>query len=266
MKKNRIIVRLYRWLPTWIKSYISRVWIGAISTGACEGLRISRPGTISAVFNGSYEKSVQDLLSEKLCPGDVVYDIGANIGFFSLLAATRVGTDGFVYSFEPIRENAKRIKLNMKLNRISNFQVLELAISDSTGEEQIWKTSYSGGATLISTGVVPPDAETKIVVETASIDDLVARGQIRQPSMIKLDVEGAEMEALKGMSGTLSKYMPLIVYELDDANETAFSAKIEKTRSFLLSRGYRIRRIEDSYPQQHWNVAHFFAQPSINDS
>jgi FkbM family methyltransferase len=259
--KTHIKKTLNLLLPLPVKSALQRFNVKRITKGACEGLKIYAYGALPEYVNGSYELPLQKVLSELLTPGNVFYDIGANFGFFTLLAARKVGLGGHVYAFEPIAANAARIRLNVRLNRFDQVSVIEKAVSDNTGIEDIWVTRFAGGATLASTDIIPEDAIRKISVDTIRLDEMVEAKILRPPTLLKIDVEGAEMQVLEGMAGTLAKYRPFIVYEIDDGQEREFSKKVKDTQSLLRDLGYLIDRLEDSYTQENWLISHFVARP-----
>ena len=82
---------------------------------------------------------------------------------------------------------------------------------------------------------------------------------VSEPAFVKIDVEGAELDVLRGMSQTIQSHRPIIVYEVDDGDPAAFERKQGNCRSFLHPFGYRIAILEDSYPGGAWKVANFIA-------
>src|SRR5688572_30507212 len=97
-----------------------RVW--SVQGGEAAGLKFSFPQNLD-FLRGSTERPVQRCLAAHLGPGDVFYDVGANVGFFSLLATKRVGPDGVVYALEPVAENASAVRRNARLNGLTNVSV-----------------------------------------------------------------------------------------------------------------------------------------------
>jgi FkbM family methyltransferase len=247
------------------QSFIKGLYAKTIIEGPAAGLKICVFGTpkgyVKGHIEGTYEKPIQNILTKLLHSGDVVYDIGANYGFFSLLAAKMVQQPGQVYAFEPVPQNAAMIQLNARLNSFHHVKVIALAVSDKEETQQIWLTHHPGGATLTSIGVIPPDKVSKLKVKTVSIDILIDRGELHPPSLMKIDVEGAELLVLHGMSKTLRKYTPIVIYEIDDSDEQSFSRKIEQAESLLKTFGYGVTRLVDAYPPGGWHVAHFIAEP-----
>ena len=94
-----------------------------------------------------------------------------------------------------------------------------------------------------------------------SIDDLIAQKQIQPPNFVKVDVEGAELDVLKGMTETIKTYKPTIIYEVDDGDRTAYERKYQKLESFLQSFNYQVTQTENSYDTIDWCVGHAIATP-----
>jgi FkbM family methyltransferase len=208
--------------------------------GPLAGARINLGGSFLGYLTGDAEPDVQNVLAEIIEPGQVVFDIGANIGFFTLLCARQVGPRGKVYAFEPMPANAKTLRHNIALNNLDNVIVVEKALSSTSGRAELFISRYSAFHSLNVEGAVKrnnrgpePDAETPIWVETTTLDDFVLNGDAQVPDVIKLDVEGAELVALEGMRATLESRKPLLVCELHWTNVPYMR--------FVDSIGYRAR-------------------------
>lgn len=233
-----------------------------ITTGVAAGLRFNAAASNPAYALGTNELPVQKLLAQHLSHGDVFYDIGANVGFFTIIGANLVGPAGRVYAFEPVPENARSVNYNASLNDFRQVTVLRKAVSDEDGSGELLLARYSGGSALATVNTPPPDLKKVISVEVITIDTLIGRLEISPPNVIKIDVEGAEISVLRGMSRTLADFRPLIIYEIDDENEDSFIHKQEVCAAFLQDSGYEITQIEDSYQEIDWLVGHFIATPA----
>ena len=231
-----------------------------INQGVGAGLKFAPDNSNADFAKGTYELPLQEALAHYLKPGDVFYDIGANIGFFTVLAAHLVGKSGYVYGFEPVPENVQRIRHNLKLNRFSNATVLEKAVSVHTGEGRLLLAQHSGGAMLSSAGT-PVDFKGAMNVNLVCIDDLVAKKALKSPTLVKIDVEGAEIDVFKGMKQTIEKYKPIIIYEVDDGNKESFNQKSRVLENLISSLGYEIIPLEAAYSSLKWNVGHAVAIP-----
>lgn len=163
---------------------------------------------------GTLEPGVQTALAERLRRGGVLYDVGANIGFFSLLGARRVGPTGHVYAFEPVPENAAAIRANAAANGLANITVIEAAATRTSGSADLLVIGEASWSHLASYGDHPGTRRT-LSTRTVAIDDL---GDLRPPDVVKVDVEGAEIAALAGMERILGEHAPAIVCECHATN------------------------------------------------
>ena len=209
---------------------------------------------------GINELPVQQALDDHIKFGGTVYDIGANIGFFTIIAARLVGQSGHVYAFEPVSENVINIQRNVNLNRYANVTVFENAVSRSTGKGELLLTKHPGGHTLSSAGN-PHNVVRSITVDLVSIDDMISKKTIKPPEVVKIDVEGAEIGVLQGMKQTIKQYRPIIIYEIDDRDIEAFEKKQKIINKFLKSFKYQIKTLEESYKEISCIVGHAIALP-----
>lgn len=231
----------------------------AVSAGIGKGLRIGLRNASADYHSGVNELPVQLALRHLLQEGDVFYDIGSNIGFFSLVAARLVGA-GRVYAFEPVIWNASCIRTNADLNRLDNICVICAAVGRETGTTDLLLTRHPGGAT-IARDEQPSDVLCHTPVPVVAIDDLVASERIQPPSVVKIDVEGAELDVLRGMQATMAAHGPAIVCELDDARTEGLQAKLRSLRSWLGTTHYDLVVLPDAYPASGWHVLHVLAAP-----
>ena len=240
--------------------WIDKLLASVVRAGPARGIRFVRTRNGADFSAGDYETPVQDVFQNTLRRGHVFLDIGANLGFFSLLAARLVGIEGRVYSFEPIPANLSIMRRNIALNRMSNITIVPKAISSSCGVEGIWLTQHSGGATMDTVGVVPADARGKLEVERTSVDEWM--DSVGQPAvrMVKVDVEGAGMAVLNGMSRMLARFKPIVLVELDDPGVEGMTRKLSDFCEWCRSIGYKQERLANSYSNRHYQVAHVLAQ------
>lgn len=236
-----------------------------MTAGVGAGLRFDAGPSNPAYAVGDNEVPVQEALARYLKPGHVFYDVGANVGFFTVIGAKVVGPNGAIFAFEPVPEHAAYVRRNAKLNHFQNVTVIEKAISDSLGHGELLVTHCAGGAAL-STATRPPDVNYALPVDLMSVDELVFRQKFPPPAVVKIDVEGVEINVLKGMSQTLREFKPVVIYEIDDGSQEAFQAKGEYCRSFLQGLAYEVKPLKDSYPGMPWLVGHAVAVPSSETS
>lgn len=159
------------------------------------------------VLRGEYEPEVVAVFRRELRPGMNAIDIGANIGFFSMLAASLVGPSGSVLAVEPNGGNARLAEASRRLNGFAHMRVLQAAAGREPGMLSL-NTSFSNGTTSALEEGFILHAET---VGCIAIDQIVTPG--RQIHLIKLDVEGAEYNALLGCQQILRRDRPVLVFE-----------------------------------------------------
>jgi FkbM family methyltransferase len=153
-----------------------RLWITGSSNHGC--------------WLGNYEYEERILLEKTVGRGGVVFDIGAHVGFYTLLASVLVGPEGKVFSFEPVPRNLFFLHEHLRINNISNVKVIRKAVSNSCG------IAYFGTNASSYTWHFQEDGNLQ--VETISLDELIAKQFIPIPDFIKIDVEGAEFLVLSG--------------------------------------------------------------------
>ena len=237
---------------------VRRLRTGKIKTGVGADLWFFAGDSTPEYRLGCNEMPVQETIGHYTKPGDVFYDIGANVGFFTVIAARIVGEAGHVYSFEPVPENIQVFEYNIQANGFRNVTLFKQAVSNVSGNGQLQLARYSGGASLAS-AVPPPDYTGAMPVKLVAVDDLIAEKRAVPPTFVKIDVEGAELEVLQGMEQTLRLYRPSILFEIDDSREERFQKKAEACSSYLQSFGYHVESLANSYPNSGWLVGHFFA-------
>jgi FkbM family methyltransferase len=231
-----------------------------VSVGPGRGLRLDSDRA-SADYSDPPERPVQDAMARLLSPGDVVLDIGANVGFYSLLASRLVGPEGRVLAFEPVAENAARIEANAIKNDLANIEIRSVAIGARPGRSQLFIGTHPGGATL-STDDLPHDLRGARDVEVETIDRLVEAGEIPPPALVKIDVEGGEVDVLDGMAATLARHRPLVIAEVDGPDDDCAEAKFAQLSDVLGRSGYTVERLADGYPGVAWSVLHLVARPA----
>lgn len=232
-----------------------------IRDGKAAGLKLVSRGADPNFARGTYEPPMQEAIASNLQTGDVFFDIGANIGFFSLIAARYAGSDGRVYAFEPVPDNAAAIMRSVRLNEMDTVEVFAEAVGAVDGRADLLLARHIGGAVLASAGQ-PPDMKGKIEIDIVTLDSVIAKRNLRPPSLVKIDVEGAEIDVLKGMSETIQAHHPKIIYEVDDATPEGLRRKADNLATFMSAAGYTMTGLPQSYPNVGWHVEHVFAQPA----
>lgn len=150
---------------------------------------------------------------DQIKPGMRVFDIGANIGHYTLVASQRVGSQGRVYAFEPVPTHFLSLTDNLALNGIFNVQPFPLACGDKDGEMEIHIDGANpGGHSISSANLIQWDRS--LTVKTTRLDTMLDRlGRDHIPDLIKIDTEGAEGAIINGALETLSQRRPILLLE-----------------------------------------------------
>jgi FkbM family methyltransferase len=233
---------------------------GTMTFGVGRGLRFDAGPSNPRYARGDNELPVQETLARHLRPGHVFYDVGANVGFFTVIAARLVGPSGRVLAFEPVPGNAGLARANAAGNGFDNVEVVARAVGRASGRAELALARYSGGSMLAEVGEPPDPRGERLEVEVVAIDDAVAAGA-PPPDVVKIDVEGAELEVLEGMRRTLASRRPVVVLEVDDRTEAAAGRRLDACRALLEELGFEVRPLADSYPDTAWAVRHVVAVP-----
>ena len=192
-----------------------------------------------------YDHEIQMALDAILEPGDTFIDVGANIGMMSLHAARLVAPGGRVISFEPQPGCCAKLGRNLDLAGIGHVRVHNVGLSDSPGELSL---KVVRGTTIMSAFAIDEAADRAAIVAEVPVpvargDDLV-EGQIVGRLSIKVDVEGFELYALRGLAGTIERHRPLILTEVVPRYLLRAGTDAGQLFGFLHDRGYRGHVIE----------------------
>jgi len=149
--------------------------------------------------SGHFERFVRSVFQRETKNGDIFFDIGAHIGYNTILASRLVGEQGRVFAFEPFPENFQLLKKNVAANSCRNVSILEMAISDQNGTAKLFLDKESIRHSLYGKS---SDSD-HIEVETTTLDDFLKKNGMPRVDVIKMDIEGGEMRALRGMANML---------------------------------------------------------------
>lgn len=217
------------------------------------------------MWAGSYERELVHLFKRVLTPGMTVLDLGANIGYFSVLAAGLVGNTGQVYAFEPDARCFARLKKN--LSAFSWAQAHSIAVGDQPGTARFYyrqKGDETGWGSLLLGKDNASSLET--LVPVMSLDAWTCEQAIGRVDFIKMDVEGGEYRVLKGAEVLLSQHRPIIVAELNEVCLRRDHREPTDVLSILRAAGYDTFSFNDGVlgiPQDRGNqigALHAFAR------
>ena len=194
---------------------------------------------------GTWERRYMELFCSKIKEGDVVVDVGAYIGYFSLLASERVGDKGCVYAFEPVPRNFERLMRNLRINKVRNIKAYNFGLSDkeeilhiyvpksNPGEATLHQKSYSE----ITKGV--KTEKIRVEVRLIPFDHFYEDYNLDRIDVVKIDVEGAELKVLKGMENTLSQNNCKLFMEINVPLLNLFGTSMEDLFEFLVDLGFK---------------------------
>jgi FkbM family methyltransferase len=242
---------LYRWPP------LAKATRGFLNLAAPEGIHevtIAGGSLVGASFLidmqtekdlwlGTFEPELQRAVEAFIRPGMIAYDVGANIGYVTLMLTKAVGPQGRVLAFEPLPQNLERLKANLELNSVTDrVSVMRAAVGDRTGQTQFSVHESTGmGKVVGSAGRAEQYRET-IDVDLIDLDTFVFDKGHPVPDLIKVDIEGGEVLALPGMMRVLTTNRPLLFLELHGAQ----AAQI--TWETLTKAGYQVHSMQPGYP------------------
>ena len=156
------------------------------------------PHLLSMIDGKDPEQEVKEIFLENISPGDVVIDVGSNIGDYTLIASKKVGDSGKVLSFEPLSETFLTLNRNLQLNEITNCMFFQKAVGEKPGLANLYKNNLSGTMGHLDSSLNGKDLIKRDEIEVVTIDDVLTSEHIDTVNMIKIDVEGFEHEVLLG--------------------------------------------------------------------
>lgn len=173
-----------------------------ILQGPLRGYRWIVGSGVHGYWLGTYELQKQLVFSKSIKAGMVVFDVGAHVGFYTMLASVAVGDHGEVIAFEPFPENVDILRRHIAINNRRNVQIVEAAVGDqnSTGRFKRGGDSFTGRIT----------ENGDLSLPLVTLDDLVSTRAVRPPQIIKMDIEGGEYDALVGAQNLLKTCRPQI--------------------------------------------------------
>ncbi len=245
--------RLYHLGPlsNWIRAVLNRAAPTGlvdveIAGGALAGLRMRLDLQAEKDYwLGTYEMDLQQAV-KAWAPADcrVIYDVGANIGYISLLFAQKFPQAERIFAFEALPNNLERLSGHIAANQLENrVQVVAGAVVDQTRSVRFWMGPSGAMGKAEGSAGRSEGHQTALDVDGIALDDFIYRDGNPAPQVLKMDIEGGEVLALKGMRRLLAEGPPLILMELH-GHEAARVAWDELTQA-----GYSLYRMESGFPQ-----------------
>ena len=173
-----------------------------IPRGPLKGMRWSI-ATGLPFIRGMYEPRKSEALASVLRPGQVVFDVGAHVGYFAAVASLEVGPEGSVLAFEPRPLNLRLLRKHVQWNHLGNVRIIEAAVGREDGEGRLRDDTGTGTGSLTN--------GDGLSVRVLALDSLVRSGGAPAPDAIKIDVEGGELDVLEGARWILREHRPVLL-------------------------------------------------------
>lgn len=172
-----------------------------VLSGPAMGMRWIKGAGNNGCWLGTYEREKARLFAKSINKGDIVFDIGAHAGYYTLIASRMVGGKGKVYVFEPAERNAVYLRKHVEINNCKNIEIIQAAVTNYSGDALFDTRGGSYEGKINASG-------GEVTVRAIKLDDFVKNDRL--PSCIKIDVEGEELNVLKGAANTLNQYCPTV--------------------------------------------------------
>ena len=243
----------YRLTRVWERYYAWRQLSVSVSAryGAKFDLKLPDSIQTSIFLTGVWEKNISNLISSALRPADIFVDIGANIGWYTIMASKLVGSTGKVFAFEASPSIYNVLLSNLAKNNIENVHAFNIAVSDHLGSCHIYKAPVGniGHSTIIDSLATTDGHTFENTVRCDRLPSLIDHAVLLNARFIKIDIEGAERLAMEGVAPFLKSFSDHCEWLVELSPE--FSPKGQADISWIfdqfLSAGYKAFRIENSY-------------------
>jgi FkbM family methyltransferase len=258
----------------YIRSYCQAIsYLGSYSlTLGTQTVEFSAPTPAMVERNRKRFRSEYDELDsflQTIQADDVVYDIGANTGLYSLFAAGKC-EQGSIVAFDPYPPNVEVLRRNITRNNLHNIEVMELGLSSTVGEVEFSQPSkedvgYGSSSIKVESG------DSTIKIPTTTVDRLVANGVCPPPNVVKIDVEGAEKDVLNGATGLAGKQHSAFIVEMHATPELGMKENADQVLNWCSSVGYQAWYLKEktalnqAQPIEHRGRCHLLLLPKGTD-
>jgi FkbM family methyltransferase len=199
-------------------------------------------------YQKSFEYRTLSLYQSFLKEGDVIIDVGANIGLFSLLGAKYIGDHGWVHAFEPTRSTFKILEENIQLNMLKNIVPHQVPLADGIKPIVMinpMKNNDKYYDAFNRIQEVEADEPNDYIQYTKTFDEFVGENKLTRIDLVKVDIEGAELLFFKGAEQSLLKFKPKIIFEANENHCQAFNYKVIDVLIYIKELGYSLRQLNE---------------------
>jgi FkbM family methyltransferase len=192
---------------------------------------------------GSFEPNEFAYLEETLKPGMVFIDCGANEGLYTLYAARRIGPAGRVLAIEPSTREVQRLRANIALNQLNNITIEQVALGNQSKRALLTVAGPGHEALNTMSSIEEPLRQEEVQVET--LDALVDRHQLERVDLIKLDIEGSEVQALLGSGETIERFSPILLIEAEETRLASMTNGLDDLLAILDEHQYAVQIFDE---------------------
>jgi FkbM family methyltransferase len=204
--------------------------------------RLTRRILCDGMFEPAVRREIERVASRRVN----VIDIGANIGYYTVLTSKLIGRDKHVYAFEPQPRVVSRLRTNIEVSGLLNVSVFPLALSDATGSVRFHIPTEGSEAHGSFHANGRFDVKKIVEVETQRLDDVLSELGNPEIGLIKMDAEGAELSILRGAARLLSgPNKPVLVFEANEGNCQPFGHCVYDLLQYVRNCGYRLRQLDN---------------------
>jgi FkbM family methyltransferase len=203
-------------------------------------------GRVVAI-SGVWEPNVTAAFRRSLSPGDVCIDIGAHIGYYTLLASKLVGPRGHVYAFEPSPKSYGALQANLNRNRVANVTAIRAAVGENAGSAELYEGpgTNTGGATMQPVLANRRGLRNPVAVDVCLVTAAIQASDLPRVRAVKIDVEGAEVDVLRSQAPIFAEAPHLALFV--ELNPKWIAGITEYVADLCAGWGFKVQRIRSGY-------------------
>ncbi len=201
--------------------------------------------------DGVYEQHFSEFAKRVVKEGDCCVDMGANLGYHTITLANLVGNRGSVFAFEPQRITFQQLNCNIFLNKLDNVKALNCALGESDSFVHVERVDYYRTVEgYYGTNIGNTSVNFNSVGDQIPLVKLDSFG-FQKMDFVKIDIQGSELNALRGAVATINAFKPLIFIEIEEPHLLKFNTNSSALIDFIKGLGYGVLKIDNEYPCDH---------------